>query len=103
MATLAGGLPHLELVDGVLAEVEPDGAVAAVDGVEGMGVDARGGDILVEEVVGVVLAEAVADGGLVGLPVVKMEVDDAVATVLRMEGVWRVWSYTPGVWMSSPK
>ena len=87
VTAFTGGLPHLKFVDGILAEVEPDGAVAAVLGVEGVVVDARLADILVEELVGVVLAEAVADGGLVGQPVVEVEVDDGVAAVLRVEGV----------------
>ena len=84
---LAGRLPCLELVDGVLTEVEPDGAVAVVDGLEGVEVDTRGGDVLVVELVSVVLAEVVADAGLVSLPVVEVEVDDAVAAVLGVQGV----------------
>ena len=52
-----------------------------------MEVDAGLGDVLAMEGVGVVLAEAVADSGLVGLPVVEVEVNDAVATVLGVQGV----------------
>ena len=70
-----------------MAEVEPDGAVAVVDGLEGVEVDAWGGDVLVVELVGIVLAETVADVGLVDLPVVEVEVEDTVATILGVQGV----------------
>ena len=42
---------------------------------------------MVVELVSVVLAEVVADAGLVSLPVVEVEVDDAVAAVLGVQGV----------------
>ena len=83
-AALARGLPEVELVFRILEEVEPDDTVASVGRVEGVVVGARSADALTEEIVLLSLAEVVGDRGLVGLPVIEVEVDDGVAAELRV-------------------
>ena len=87
VAVLAVGYGELAVLDGAEAKVELDDAVAALLCLHGVGVGSRGAELLPEEGVGVALAEIVRDVGLEDLHLFEVQVDDAVAAVLRLEGV----------------
>ena len=87
VAVLAVGYGELAVLDGADAEVELDDAVAALLCLHGVGVGARGAELLPEEGIGVALAEIVGECGLEDLHLFEVEVDDAVAAVGGLQRV----------------